>query len=368
MPSSRRTCVPLIALRCLLRAWRSPALARRQGRREAGRLCGARRRARVHRRDGARSTASTARRSRASFAEARYQPKIVAAMQRPLLEPPKWYEYAPSFLSRGARRRRRRVLERARATISRAPRQRFGVPAEIIVAILGVETFYGRNTGSYRALDALSTLAFDYPRRAAFFRGELKQFLLLARDLGVPPLAREGIVRRRARRAAVHAGKLSQLRRRLRRRRPRRPVDQPAPTSSAASPTTSRATTGSAGSRCCCRPTIAADAPRRGAAPARRRLERAPAARRVGRRRRDRRPSRRRTSRPIRSGCCCSRKQTTAGEERELLDRVPQLLRAHALQPQPALRGGGVGARPGDPQRACARRRRDRRRADARPR
>ncbi len=63
---------------------------------------------------------------------------------------------------------------------------------EIIVAIVGVETFYGRNTGRYRVLDALSTLAFDYPRRAAFFRGELRDFLLLTRDLGVSPAAPKG--------------------------------------------------------------------------------------------------------------------------------------------------------------------------------
>lgn len=125
------------------------------------------------------------------FASARYQPKIVAAMQRPLLEPPKWYEYAPSFLSRaridgGVAYWNGHAAELARAEAT------FGVPAEIVVAILGVETFYGSRTGSHRALDALTTLAFDYPRRAAFFRGELKQFLLLARDLDAPPAALRG--------------------------------------------------------------------------------------------------------------------------------------------------------------------------------
>jgi membrane-bound lytic murein transglycosylase B len=56
------------------------------------------------------------------------------------------------------------------------------VPPEIVVAIIGVETEYGRNTGSFRVLDALATLAFDYPRRAEYFRSELEQFLLLARE------------------------------------------------------------------------------------------------------------------------------------------------------------------------------------------
>ena len=71
--------------------------------------------------------------------------------------------------------------------------ERFGVPAEIIVGIIGVETVYGRNTGNFRVLDALTTLAFDYPStpnratRMAFFRGEVENTLLLARDSGVDP-------------------------------------------------------------------------------------------------------------------------------------------------------------------------------------
>jgi len=125
------------------------------------------------------------------FAAARYQPKIVAAMQRPLLEPPKWYEYAPPFLSQaridgGVAYWNAHAAELARAESA------FGVPAEVVVAIIGVETMYGANTGRHRVLDALTTLAFDYPRRAAFFRGELTHFLLLARDLGAPPTAIKG--------------------------------------------------------------------------------------------------------------------------------------------------------------------------------
>ena len=66
------------------------------------------------------------------------------------------------------------------------------MPAELIVAIIGVETYYGRVTGSHRVIDALATLAFDYPRRATFFRGELREFLLLAREQGFSPLGRTG--------------------------------------------------------------------------------------------------------------------------------------------------------------------------------
>jgi membrane-bound lytic murein transglycosylase B len=133
----------------------------------------------------------SARSLRQLFAQAKYQPQVIAAMTRPLVAPPKYYEFAPRFLDparieAGAAfwRAHGAALERATGT--------FGVPSEIIVAILGVETYYGRNTGNYRVLDALATLAFDYPRRADYFRDELEQFLLLAREQGISPLAPKG--------------------------------------------------------------------------------------------------------------------------------------------------------------------------------
>jgi len=74
--------------------------------------------------------------------------------------------------------------------------QRFGVPSEIVVGIVGVETFYGRITGNFRVLDALSTLSFDFPSgrsdRSPFFRSELGHFLKLARREGWDPLAIKG--------------------------------------------------------------------------------------------------------------------------------------------------------------------------------
>jgi membrane-bound lytic murein transglycosylase B len=125
------------------------------------------------------------------FEAARFQPRIVAAMQRPLVEPPKWYEYAPSFLTPERIDGGVAFWQRNEADLARAASE-YGVPAEIIVAIIGVETFYGRNLGSFRVLDALTTLAFDYPRRATFFRGELKEFLRLAREQGISPLVPKG--------------------------------------------------------------------------------------------------------------------------------------------------------------------------------
>jgi membrane-bound lytic murein transglycosylase B len=62
-----------------------------------------------------------------------------------------------------------------------------GVPAEYLVAITGVETLYGRTTGRYRVLDALTTLGFDYPPRSTFFRRELEQYLLMTREEGLDP-------------------------------------------------------------------------------------------------------------------------------------------------------------------------------------
>jgi len=125
------------------------------------------------------------------FAAARYQPRIVAAMDRPLLEPPKWYQYAPSFVAPERVDAGVRFWRDNAAALARAE-QEYGVPAEIVVAIIGIETYYGRNVGSYRVIDALATLAFDYPRRAPFFRGELKEYVLLARDQGFSPLVPKG--------------------------------------------------------------------------------------------------------------------------------------------------------------------------------
>lgn len=132
-----------------------------------------------------------ARALRRLFARARYQPKVIAAISRPVLAPPKWYEYAPRFLDPERVDAGLLFWHDHAAVLSRAEHE-LGVPQEVIVAILGVETYYGRNLGNYPVFDALTTLAFDYPRRTAFFRSELKQFLLLAREQGISPLVPKG--------------------------------------------------------------------------------------------------------------------------------------------------------------------------------
>jgi membrane-bound lytic murein transglycosylase B len=122
---------------------------------------------------------------------AQFQPRIVELMTRPVVEPPKWFEYGPQFLSQ-QRIEAGLAFWGANAESLQRAESETGVPAEVIVAIVGVETYFGRYAGSHRVIDALATLAFDYPRRAPFFRGELKEFLLLAREQGFSPLAVKG--------------------------------------------------------------------------------------------------------------------------------------------------------------------------------
>ncbi len=113
----------------------------------------------------------------ATLAEARIQSSILAAIARPAEKKP-WKDYRPIFLTDERVDGGRVFYEEHRELLDRIAAE-YGVPAEIIVAIIGVETRYGRITGSYRVLDALSTLAFHYPPRAPFFRSELKQLFLL---------------------------------------------------------------------------------------------------------------------------------------------------------------------------------------------
>lgn len=92
----------------------------------------------------------------------------------------------PELISAGSRfwTQHEKALHRAEAE--------FGVPPEVILGVLGVETFFGNNTGSFRTIDALTTIAFDGERRQEYFRDELKELLLLARDSGMNPLAIKG--------------------------------------------------------------------------------------------------------------------------------------------------------------------------------
>ena len=119
------------------------------------------------------------------------QPAIIEAMNRPAEKTKPWFEYRARFITDKRIREGVAFWQANREALERIAAER-GVPAEIIVGIVGVETFYGTITGKYRVLDALSTLAFDYPPRAAYFRAELEEFLLLSREHGMDPLAVTG--------------------------------------------------------------------------------------------------------------------------------------------------------------------------------
>jgi membrane-bound lytic murein transglycosylase B len=114
------------------------------------------------------------------FGLAKYQQKVIDAITSPATLKP-WPEYRSNFINPARIKAGVRFWKRNAATVLRAEKK-FGVPQEIIVALLGVETFYGQQAGNIRTIDALSTLAFNYPPRADYFRRELEQYLILARD------------------------------------------------------------------------------------------------------------------------------------------------------------------------------------------
>ena len=120
---------------------------------------------------------------RKTFRCARIRPEIVEAMERPKELLP-WYEYSNIFLTEENVQRGARFWKKHASALARADEE-YGVPAEIVVAIIGVETQFGRNKGNIPIIDALTTLTLEYPARSAFFRRELTEFLLLARELNI---------------------------------------------------------------------------------------------------------------------------------------------------------------------------------------
>jgi membrane-bound lytic murein transglycosylase B len=127
---------------------------------------------------------------RGMFEDVERQEAVLEAIAAPAEAMP-WYRYRPIFITDP---RIGGGIEFVRANadlLARAERQ-YGVPPAIVAAIIGVETFYGRHKGRYPVFDTLATLAFEYPPRSGFFRRELEQFLLLARDEGIDPRAVTG--------------------------------------------------------------------------------------------------------------------------------------------------------------------------------
>ncbi|MDO8412781.1 MAG: lytic murein transglycosylase B [Gallionellaceae bacterium] len=114
------------------------------------------------------------------FQRAHYQQTVITAITTPSTIKP-WLEYRAAFINDKRIKGGLEFWSRYAAALKIAEKE-YGVPQEIIVAVIGVETLYGRNSGKFSVLDALTTLAFSYPPRAAFFRSELENYLLLARD------------------------------------------------------------------------------------------------------------------------------------------------------------------------------------------
>lgn len=118
------------------------------------------------------------------------QPAIIASISKPYEKKP-WDVYQAIFLKEKRIHNGVKFFKQHQAVLEQAEKT-YGVPAAVIVAILGVETYYGEQQGSYRVLDALSTLAFDYPSRAPFFRKELTEFFVLCRQLNLNPTTVQG--------------------------------------------------------------------------------------------------------------------------------------------------------------------------------
>tara|TARA_B100000446_G_scaffold27267_1_gene22450 strand:- start:55216 stop:56259 length:1044 start_codon:yes stop_codon:yes gene_type:complete len=125
------------------------------------------------------------------FAQTEKKQSILDAMARPAEKTKTWGQYRNIFVKPGRINKGVEFWQRHESVLARAE-DTLGVPAEIIVAIIGVETRYGSNKGSYRVIDALSTLAFDYPKRSKFFTKELRHYLLLTREQERDPLTLKG--------------------------------------------------------------------------------------------------------------------------------------------------------------------------------
>lgn len=127
-----------------------------------------------------------------ALAQAAYEPDVIRLITPPARKGVRsWRNYRARFLDDVRIDGGMNFWAKHEAELERAARE-FGVPAEIIVAIIGVETLYGRNTGNFTTLSALATLAFDYPPRAELFRRELEALFLLAREQGRDPASYSG--------------------------------------------------------------------------------------------------------------------------------------------------------------------------------
>ncbi|MDX1803977.1 MAG: lytic murein transglycosylase B [Alcanivorax sp.] len=120
-------------------------------------------------------------RVRTVLGSAKRQDKILEAIARPAEKTLTWAEYQKIFLQDSRVQQGVAFARQHREALDQAE-QRYGVPRQVILAIIGVETRYGRHMGNYRVVDALATLGFDYPPRGAFFRKQLKALFELEQN------------------------------------------------------------------------------------------------------------------------------------------------------------------------------------------
>lgn len=118
------------------------------------------------------------------FANANRLDGVLEAIARPAEKTLTWKQYRPIFLKEKRIRLGKEFMREHHALLERAEKE-IGIPKNIITAIIGVETYYGRHKGKTSVFDSLTTLGFDYPPRSRFFKSELEQFLLLAREVNI---------------------------------------------------------------------------------------------------------------------------------------------------------------------------------------
>ena len=125
------------------------------------------------------------------FSKVKLLDHVLEAISRPAEKSKEWHEYRKIFVT-PERIKKGVAFWKENRDLLLAVENEYGVPREMVVAIIGVETYYGKHKGKYRVIDSLATLAFNYPKRAPFFRGELKHFLLFTREQEIDPFSRMG--------------------------------------------------------------------------------------------------------------------------------------------------------------------------------
>jgi membrane-bound lytic murein transglycosylase B len=115
------------------------------------------------------------------FTSAKKIDSILESIAKPAEKRLTWKQYRPIFVTNKRSNKGKAFMKEHGVILERAEKE-FGVPVEIITAIIGVETYYGKHTGKYTVFDSLTTLGFDYPPRSKFFKSELKEFLLLSKE------------------------------------------------------------------------------------------------------------------------------------------------------------------------------------------